>query len=145
MKEVHEDVQKHAKRPHKTRSKARAPPVDPPESTVEEPHSAGIVLAPEHEISPRATPPDARSSYLLAMAFGCSTSCNSDEAWEVKCTAAPQSQDNLVNRRVAMTRGIGACFELGMGVSRSQDWRSMHLGPRTSSLRGSATRFRHAA
>ena len=36
MKDVHEDVQKHAKRvsrPHKTRSKARAEPVDHPEST----------------------------------------------------------------------------------------------------------------
>ena len=47
--DLHEDVQKHAKRvsrPHKTRSKARAAPVDHPESTVEEPHSAGLALAP---------------------------------------------------------------------------------------------------
>ena len=41
MKDVHENVQKHAKRVsrrHKTRSKARAAPVDHPESSVEEPH-----------------------------------------------------------------------------------------------------------
>ena len=39
MKDVHEDVQKHAKRvshPLQTRSKARAAPVDHPESTVED-------------------------------------------------------------------------------------------------------------
>ena len=55
MKDVREDVQKHARcvsRPHKTRSKARTAPVDHPESTVEEPHSAGIAPAPEHEIAP---------------------------------------------------------------------------------------------
>ena len=67
MEDVHEDVQKHAKRvsrPHKTRSKARAAPVDRPESTVEEPHSAGIAPAPEHEIAPApcATPPCAAAS-----------------------------------------------------------------------------------
>ena len=53
MKDVHEDVQKHAKRvsrAHKTRSNARAAPVDHPFSTVEEPHSAGIAPAPEHEL-----------------------------------------------------------------------------------------------
>ena len=44
MKDVHEDVQNHAtrvSRPHKTRSKARAAPVDHPVSTVEELHSGG--------------------------------------------------------------------------------------------------------
>ena len=52
MKDVHEDVQKHAK------------PVDHPESIVEEPHSEGIALALEHEIAPapRATPPSAAAS-----------------------------------------------------------------------------------
>ena len=42
----------------------RAAPVDPPESTVEEPHSAGIALAPEHEMAPAplATPPSAAAS-----------------------------------------------------------------------------------
>ena len=43
-------------------------------------------------------------------------------------SAASRSHDNLVNCSVAISRGIGACFELGMGASRSQDWRSMHLG-----------------
>ena len=67
IKDVHEDVQTHAKRvsrPHKTRSKDRAAPVDHPGSTVEEPHSAGIAPAPEHEIAPapRATPPRAAVS-----------------------------------------------------------------------------------
>ena len=32
---------------------------------------------------------------------------------------ASQSHDNLVNSSVAMPRGIGARFEVGMGVSRS--------------------------
>ena len=109
--DLHEDVQKHAKRvsrPHKTRSKARAAPVDHPESTVEEPHSAGLALALEHEIAPapRATPPSAAASsgaaptrlrqieprkcsavearIFLPMAVGCSISCHSDKAWEVK-------------------------------------------------------------
>ena len=51
-------------RAHKTRSKARAAPVDHPESTVEEPHSAEIAPAPEHEIAtaPRGTPPSAAAS-----------------------------------------------------------------------------------
>ena len=111
MKDVHGDVQKDAKRvsrPHKTRSKARAAPVDHPESTVEEPHSAGIAPALEHEIAPdlRATPPSAAASsgaaskrlrqieprkysavearIFLPMVVGCSTSCHSDKAWEVK-------------------------------------------------------------
>ena len=110
MKDVHEDVPKHAKcvsRPHKTRSKARAAPVDHLESTVEQPHSAGIAPAPEHEIAaaPRATPPSAaalsgaapkrlqqieprkycavEARVFLPMA-GCSISCHSDKAWEVK-------------------------------------------------------------
>ena len=67
MTDMYEDVQKHAQRvsrPHKTRSKARAAPVDHPEFTVEEPPSTGIALAPEHEIAPdpRATPPSAAAS-----------------------------------------------------------------------------------
>ena len=67
MKDVHEDVQKHAKRvsrPQKTRSKARAAPVDHLESTVSESHSAGIAPALEHEITPapRATPRSAVAS-----------------------------------------------------------------------------------
>ena len=62
-----EDFQKHAKRvsrPHKTRSQAQAAPVDHPESTVEDPHSAGIALSLEHVITPapRATPPSAAAS-----------------------------------------------------------------------------------
>ena len=111
MKDVHEDVQKHAKRvsrPHKTRFKARAAPVDYPESSVEEPHSAGIARALQHEIapSPRATPPSAAASsgaapkrlhlieprkysaveacIFLPMAVGCSISFHSNKAWEVK-------------------------------------------------------------
>ena len=43
-------------------------------------------------------------------------------------SAASLSHDNLVNCSIAIPRGNGACFELGMGASRSQDWRSMHLG-----------------
>ena len=74
MKDVHEDVQKHAKRvprPHRTRSKARAAPVDHPESTVEEPHSADTAPAPKHEIAPapRATPPSAAASSGAAKRF----------------------------------------------------------------------------
>ena len=62
MKDVHADVQKHAKRvsrPHKTRPKALAAPVDHPESIVEEPHSAGIAPAFDHGIAPapRASTP----------------------------------------------------------------------------------------
>ena len=112
MEDVHEDVQKHAwrvSRPHKSRSKARPAPVDHPESTLEEPHSAGIAPAPEREIAPdpRATPPSAAASsgaapkrlhqmeprysavearILLPMAVGCSRPCHSDKAWEVKYT-----------------------------------------------------------
>ena len=70
MKDVHEDVQKHATayRAHKTRSEARAAPVDHPESCVEEPHSAGTATAPEHEIAPapRATPPSTAASSSAA-------------------------------------------------------------------------------
>ena len=82
--------------------------MDHPESTVEEPHSAGIAPALEHEIAPdlRATPPSSAASsgaaskslrqieprkysavearIFLPMVVGCSTSCHSDKAWEVK-------------------------------------------------------------
>ena len=146
---------KRVSRPHKTRSKARAAPVGQPESSVEEPHSAGI--APEHEIAPapRATPRSAavlsgapkrlhqidprkysavEARIFLLVAVGCSMSCHSDKAWEVNYkrqvgSAASQSHDNLVHSSVATPRGIGPCFGVGMGVSRSQDWRSIHLGP----------------
>ena len=62
LKDVHADVQKHAKRvsrPHKTRSKAPAAPVDHPESSVKEPHSADIAPAVDHRIAPapRASTP----------------------------------------------------------------------------------------
>ena len=65
MKDVHADVQKHAKRvscPHKTRSKAPAEPVDHPESIVEEPHSADIAPAFDRSHQPGATPPRAAAS-----------------------------------------------------------------------------------
>ena len=68
---------------------------------MEEPHSAGIALAPEHETAPapRATPPRAAASsgaapkrlhqivearVFLPMAVGCAISCQSDKAWEVR-------------------------------------------------------------
>ena len=49
----------------------------------------------------------------------------SDKAWEVKKqaqvrSAASQSHDNLVNRGVAMPRGIGACLQAGMGEVSGQ-------------------------
>ena len=49
-KDVHEDVQKHAKsvsRPHKTRSKARAAPVDHPESIAASPGAGHFVVVGE--------------------------------------------------------------------------------------------------
>ena len=135
MKDVHEDVQKHAKRvsrSHKTRSKARAAPVDHPESTVEEPHSAGIASALEHEIAPapRATALSAaassgaapkrlhqieRGSTLLSKLV---SSCPWPSAGRYPAIRtrrgmsntstskadASQSHDNLFNRR------FGACF-----------------------------------
>ena len=82
--------------------------MDHPESTVEEPHSAGIAPAPGREIAPapRATQPSEAASsgaaskrlrqveprkysavearIFLPMVVGCSTSCHSDRAWEVK-------------------------------------------------------------
>ena len=57
MKDVHEDVQQHAKRvsrSHKTRFNARAAPVDHPESIVEEPHSAGRLPLSMRSREPRA-------------------------------------------------------------------------------------------
>ena len=71
---------------------------------------------------------------FLPMAVSQSTSCPfgqgvGGQAQAQVRSAASQSHDNFVNRRVAMPRGIGVSFEVGMGVSRSHDWRSMHLGP----------------
>ena len=97
MKDVHEDVQKHERHPWIILSqlwKSR---------TVQD-----IALALEHEMAPapRATPPSAAASsgtaakrlhqieprkysavearIFLPMAVGCSMSCHSNKAWEVK-------------------------------------------------------------
>ena len=150
VKDVHEDVQKHGKRvsrPHKTRSKARAAPVDHLESTVEEPLSAGIAPAPEHEIAPapRATPPSAAAQIeprkfsaveahiSLPMAVGCSISCHSDKACEAKYKHkfGPPRSRTITWSTAALPFHVALAhvFQVGMGVSRSQDWRSMHLGP----------------
>ena len=153
MRDVHEDVGKHAQRvsrPHKTRSKAPAAPVDHPESIVEEPHRAGIAPAPTtRSRHPSRTKCSCRSCLVWRLRL------NRGSTLEARVflrhgrqlldilpfgqgleghiqaqvgSAASQSHDNLVNRSVAMPRGIGASFEVGMGVSRSQDWRSMDLG-----------------
>ena len=99
-----EDVQKHAlcvSRPHK----ARTAPVDHLESTVEEPNSAGI--APEHEIAKlsRATPPSAAASSGAAPKRLHQIEPRKYVGGQTQAqvrSAASQSHDNLVNRRVAM-------------------------------------------
>ena len=84
MKDVHEDVRKHAKRvwrPHKTRSKA---------------HRAGIALELEHAAASSGAAPKrlhqseprkysiVEARILLPRAVGCSISCHSEKACEVK-------------------------------------------------------------
>ena len=111
-------------------------------------HSAGIAPAVENEIAPasRGTPPSAAASSgaapkrlhqielrkysaVEARIFLPMASAARYPAIQTRRGRSNTITSWVVNHSVAMPRGIGVCFEVCMGVSRSQDWRSMHLKP----------------
>ena len=108
MKDVHEDVQKHVKRvsrSHKTRS-----------SILSQLWKSRTAQALHLPLSMRSRQPCAQLHpvqlpRLAPRPRGC---------------IRQNRESTLLSKLVS--RGIGACFEVGMGVSRSQGWRSMHLG-----------------